>query len=155
MITIDKAVAVDLAKILQLQKIAFLSEARLLHNFEIQPLQQNLSELEAEFQCGPMLKAWDTVDGTEEILGSVRGRLLEETLHIGKLMVHPLWQGRGLGARLLEAMENCCSDAKRYELFTSSLNQGNLTFYARHGYHEFERHDSGLGFELVYLEKGA
>lgn len=153
MIKIDKATAADLIEIMRLQKITFLSEAELLHNFNIQPLRQNLSELEAEFNRGVILKAWDACDPSEEIIGSVRGYLIDGTLYIGKLMVHPLRQKRGLGSRLLQAIENWYQDVKRCELFTSGLSQCNLDLYVNNGYRVFDRRDSGQGFELMYMEK--
>lgn len=153
MIEINKATAADLIEIMRLQKTTFLSEAELLRNFDIQPLKQNLSELEAEFNRGVILKAWDPDDFSEEIVGSVRGHLVDGTLHIGKLMVHPLQQRKGLGGRLMRAMENWYPSVKRFELFTNSLNPGNLAFYDRNGYREFARRDSGQGFELVFMEK--
>ena len=125
MIEIDKATAADLIEIMRLQKITFLSEAELLCNFDIQPLKQNLSELEAEFNHGVILKAWEPDDSSAEIIGSVRGHIADGTLHIGKLMVHPAKQHQGLGVRLLKAIENRHPAAKRYELFTSALNDKN------------------------------
>jgi hypothetical protein len=46
----------DLPKILGLQKSAYLSEAKLLNNYSIQPLAQTLEELEKELSRGVILK---------------------------------------------------------------------------------------------------
>lgn len=54
---IQKAEPCDLKHILDLQYIAYQSEANLLHNFNIPPLKQTFEELEYEFQSGILLKA--------------------------------------------------------------------------------------------------
>jgi len=47
---IIKADFEDLPKILDLQKLAYLSEAKIHNNYSIQPLLQTLDELEMEFE---------------------------------------------------------------------------------------------------------
>jgi len=66
---IEKAVFEDLPKILNLQKLAFLNEAKLLNNFSIQPLMQTQEELENEFAKSIVLKLEDE---SKKIIGSVR-----------------------------------------------------------------------------------
>ena len=56
---ITKAAFEDLLKILELQKLAYLSEAKLLNNYSIQPLTQTLKELENEFDKNIILKLTD------------------------------------------------------------------------------------------------
>ena len=87
----------DLEEILALQYLAYRSEAELVGDFSIQPLTQTMDELRGEFLNGAVIKA---VAG-EKIVGSVRGRTQDGTLFIGKLMVHPDWQNKGLGKKLL------------------------------------------------------
>lgn len=103
--------------ILELQRLAYQSEARLLNDFSIPPLMQTLEEMREEFRNGVFLKA---VDAGGRIVGSVRGTLRGDTLLIGKLMVHPERQGNGLGSRLLQELEKAvlrpgwnCSPATR------------------------------------------
>jgi Predicted acetyltransferase len=146
---IIEAESSDLPAILELQYLAFQSEAELLGKRDIPPLKQTLNELEAESRQGTILKAENDAG---EIIGSVRGRVEERTLFIGKLMVHPRWRRQGLGARLLRAMEDHCP-AGRYELFTSSLSLGNLNLYQRLGYTRFKESDPGANPRLIYLEK--
>lgn len=153
MIEISKAAFVDLIEIMRLQKTAFLQEAQLLRNYNIEPLTQKLRELEEEFSHSIILKAWDPEDKNREILGSVRGRQDKDTLYIGKLMVHPRHQRKGLGRRLLKAIEEQFPAAARCELFTGGSSRSNMELYAKNGYSEFKRADSGLGFDLVFMEK--
>ena len=94
----------DLEEILRLQYLAYQSEARLLNNFSIPPLREHLEDLVRQFEAGMVfLKAVDT-DG--DLVGSVRAHAAQGTVYVGKLMVHPQHQGKGLGTRLLAALES-------------------------------------------------
>lgn len=79
--------------ILDLQYLAYQSEAKLFNNPNIQPLRQTLAEVENEYQKGIVLKA---VDEKNVIIGSVRAYYDKGTVYIGKLMVHPEKQGQGI-----------------------------------------------------------
>ncbi|MDR0285354.1 MAG: GNAT family N-acetyltransferase [Propionibacteriaceae bacterium] len=138
----------DLPAILALQKRAFRAEAELVGDDTIPPLTQTLDGLTADLAAGVILKAVE--DGV--IVGSVRGRLQEETLHIGRLMVDPPSQNRGLGTALLRHLE-ALYPRQRYELFTSDLSAQNLSLYTRCGYREFDRRPLNDTVTLVFLEK--
>lgn len=73
----------DLSEILSLQKRAYQSEVRLVNDFFIAPLTQTVEELEDDFRNETILKA--VRDG--KIVGSVRGKTVIDTLHIGRLML--------------------------------------------------------------------
>ena len=83
---IVKADNTDLREILDLQYLAYQSEAALFGSKDIPPLKETLSELETEFKKGIILKM---VDDIGNIIGSVRSKSNENTVYIGKLMVHP------------------------------------------------------------------
>ena len=91
---ITKATKEDLSEILQLQYLSYQSEAKLLNNFDIPPLKQTLQEVQNEYDNGTRLKV---LDDNNRIIGSVRGYIENGTLYIGKLFVHPFWQGKGIG----------------------------------------------------------
>lgn len=86
---IKKAEKNDLQKILDLQYLAYQSEAKLFNNPNIPPLRQTLVEVESEYQKGVVLKA---VDENNTIIGSVRAYYDNDTVYIGKLMVKVLKQ---------------------------------------------------------------
>ena len=67
----------DLQKILDLQYLAYQSEAKLFNNPDIPPLKQTLAEIENEFQKGVILKA---VDENNTIIGSVRAYYDNDTV---------------------------------------------------------------------------
>ena len=146
--TIQKASREELQAILQLQYRAYESEARLLNNWNIPPLKQTLAEVEAEWDKGVILKAVE--DG--KLLGSVRAWEMDGTVYVGKLMVEPEFQGRGIGTKLLLEVEKVLPE-KRYELFTSTQSARNIALYQRCGYRIFTEKQVNEHLRFVYLEK--
>ena len=146
--TIEKVAREELQTILQLQYRAYESEARLLNNWNIPPLKQTLAEVEAEWDKGVILKAVE--DG--KLLGSVRAWEMDGTVYVGKLMVEPEFQGRGIGTKLLLEVEKVLPE-KRYELFTSTQSARNIALYQRCGYRIFTEKQVNEHLRFVYLEK--
>lgn len=146
---IKRAEKIDLQEILDLQYLAYQSEAKLFNNPDIPPLKQTLEQVLGEYQKGIILKA---VDENNVIIGSVRGYCENETVHIGKLMVHPERQGEGIGTKLLLEMERQYPN-HRYELFTSSRSEKNIALYERLGYKIFSEKQITNELKFVYLEK--
>jgi len=129
-VIIQRATVDDASEILALQKLAYRSEAAIYGDWTIPPLTQILAEMEADLQQQVVLKA--TIDG--QIVGSVRAYEREGTCHVGRLIVHPDHQNRGIGTRLLVHIEATFSEARRYELFTGHKSARNLyPFIARSG----------------------
>ena len=64
---IEQATVEDANEILNLQKLAYKSEAEIYNDFTIQPLRQTLEEIEAEFKNQTFLK----VSVKRKIVGSV------------------------------------------------------------------------------------
>ena len=120
----------DACEILALQKLAFQSEARLYDDWTIAPLTQTLEELQAEFGRVTILKA--QLGGV--IVGSVRGAMRAEAVGVGRLMVSPEMQRRGIGGRLLGAIENYFPEARVFELFTGARSEQNIRLYRSLGY---------------------
>lgn len=139
----------DLPTILELQYLAYRSEAELLGSYDIPPLKQTIEEIQVEYQNGIFLKA---VNENDEIQGSVRAHTDRGTLYIGKLMVHPKMQGQGIGTQLLKAMEKAHPNM-RYELFTSSKSTRNIRLYERLGYVRFRTQQITPDLAFVFLEK--
>ena len=150
MILIKKAQKEDLEKILELQYLAYQSEAKLFGNMDIPPLKQTIEELYNEFQKGTILKALDDIGG---IIGSVRAYQENGTVYIGKLMVHPEMQRKGIGTKLLLEIEREYPN-QRYELFTSTKSISNIRLYERLGYKIFKEETVSQELQFVYLQKG-
>lgn len=102
----------DLQEILNLQYLAYQSEAALFGNKDIPPLKQTLDEVIEEYHKGIILKMVDT---DNLIIGSIRAWEMKETVFVGKLMVHPDYRHRGYGTKLLSEIEKYCPQ-KRYEI---------------------------------------
>ena len=149
MYTICRAERDDLREVLELQYLAYQSEAALFGSRDIPPLKQTLSEVEAEFDRGVILKMLDENGGT---IGSVRAYESGVTVCIGKLMVHPDHRRKGLGSRLLSEIERVFPH-KRYELFTSTRSLDNIRLYEKAGYRVFSRKPVSGELEFVYMEK--
>lgn len=139
----------NLDEILKLQYLSYQSEAKLLNNFDIPPLKQTLKEVQNEYEKGTILKV---TNDENNIVGSVRGYIESGTLYIGKLIVHPLWQGKGIGTKLLKAIEDFCPHT-RCELFTSSKSANNLRLYEQAGYKIFKEQKITTELTFKYLEK--
>ena len=148
-ITIERASIEDAEDILALQKLAYISEAEILDDFTIPPLHQTIDETLSEFDHQVFLK----VELEDKIIGSVRCYADEATCYIGKLIVHPDHQNRGIGTQLLFAAENQFFSAKRYELFTSQKSEKNLYIYKKNGYDIFKTKAISDKVTLVFLEK--
>lgn len=148
-INIERASIEDAQDILELQKLAYVSEAEILDDFTIPPLHQTIDEIRSEFDHQGFLK----VERENRIIGSVRCFLEEGTCYVGKLIVHPDHQDRGIGTQLLHAAENQYPNAKRYELFTSELSEKNLHIYRKNGYEIFKRKVISDKLTLVFMEK--
>jgi ribosomal protein S18 acetylase RimI-like enzyme len=148
-IDISKATLADLSPILRLQKECYQTEAEIYDDYNIPPLRQDLKSLEEEFAQATILKA--EIGG--ELVGSVRGYIDQETAYIGKLIVAPDFQNRGIGRQLIEAIESTLNDCHQFELFTGSLSSKNLHLYTKLGYTEFKRHTVSDNLTMVFLRK--
>ena len=146
---IKRAEYKDLQEILNLQYLAYQSEAELFGSKDIPPLKQTLDEVIEEFNNGIILKL---TDENGSIIGSVRATEKNGTVYIGKLMVHPNHRCKGYGTKLLSEIESCYPD-KRFELFTSTRSVDNIRLYEKVGYKIFDRKPVDDELVFVYMEK--
>ncbi len=146
---ITRAAPEDAQEILDLQKLAYQSEAAIYQDWSIAPLTQTLAELQAEMKVRFFLKAV----AAERIVGSVRALLEEGTCFIGRLIVHPDYQNRGLGQELMQEIEGHFSQSRRYELFTGHRSERNLYLYQKLGYRRFKIEKILDKLTIVFLEK--
>ena len=139
----------DAERLLALQRLCYRGEAELYGDPSIPPLTQTLESLKHDLGTQTVLVA--CVEG--DIVGSVRAEIMGGTCHVGRLIVHPRLQRRGLGARLMREIEGRFPTAIRYELFTGHRSEDNLRFYGRLGYAAIRREPVSNRLQLVYLEK--
>ncbi|WCJ61201.1 GNAT family N-acetyltransferase [Fontisphaera persica] len=147
---IVQATPEDVAEILALQKVAYQSEAEIYGDESVPALQQSLAELREDFQRMVFLKA--VVNG--KIIGAVRGYSEGDTAHILRLIVHPYFQGRGIGRRLVKEIEAVWPPAiRRFEAFTGHKSKRNLALYGLLGYRPFKEVPHDKAVTWVYMEK--
>ena len=146
---IEHATLLDLSQILDLQKLAYRSEAEIYNDFSIPPLQQTINELKEDFKFQIFLKA----KHNEKIIGSVRAYRDGDTCFIGRLIVHPKHQNKGIGTKLMKAIEKSFDTIKRYELFTGDKSMRNLYLYKKLGYKMFKMEVLNENIKLKFLEK--
>jgi len=139
----------DAEEILALQKAAYASEASIYGDPDLPPLTQTLEEMRADFKRQLVLKAVE--EG--EIVGSVRARMKEGNCLIGRLIVRPDRQDRGIGKRLMAEMENRFPEAERFRLFTGHRSVKALHIYEELGYRKFRTEYLHENLTLIYLEK--
>lgn len=139
----------DLPEILKLQKLCYLSEAKIYNVYNIPPLVQTLEVIEKDLSNQFFLKA--VIDN--KVIGSVRAYQKGETCYIGRLIVHPEYQNRGVGTKLMKEIEASFKDAKRFELFTGYKSSKNLYLYQKLGYTPFKTEEEQDGPKLLHLEK--
>ena len=146
---IEQAGSEDAKEILDLQHLAYQSEAEIYNDYGIAPLTQDLAGIRADFERRLFLKT--AIEG--RIIGSVRAHLVQGTCFIGRLIVHPDFQNRGIGACLMKAIEARFPQAGRFELFTGHRSERNLHLYRKLGYRDFSEEKVSSGLTLKYLEK--
>ncbi len=148
-IRIIRAGIKDAQDILDLQKLCFLSEAKLYDNYNIPPLTQTIEQLIDDIKNQTVIKA--CIDN--KIIGSARAFIKGGTCPIGRDKDHPHLQNCGLGKKLMEHIEDAFKDKiTRFELFTGGRSLKNVAFYEKCGYKIFKKeiHDN---VDFVYMEK--
>lgn len=146
---IEKATIKDMENILELQKLAYLSEAEIYNDFTIPPLKQTVDEIKKDFLQQIFLK----VIKNNKIIGSVRAYMKGDTCYIGKLIVHPDFQNQGIGKKLMNNIEQLFIETKRFELFTGHKSKKNLYLYQKLGYKRFKTEKVNNKLNFIYLEK--
>ncbi|MFC4059979.1 GNAT family N-acetyltransferase [Planomonospora corallina] len=149
MAVIERARAGDAGEILTVQRAAYVSEAQLYGDPFIPPLVESAEQIRQAVEAGTVLVARDG----GRLVGAVRGRLVETTCLVGRLVVVPDLQGRGIGSALLGALHEEVAGARAFDLFTGHLSEGNLRLYRRHGYRETRRERMDDHLTFVYMRR--
>lgn len=140
----------DLINILSLQKKAFIMVAERMNKFDLLPLQQNLEEIYDEYRKGIILKC---ISDDGQLIGSVRGCMDENKVcHVGKLIVHPDFQGKGIGRELMCEIERYFPYCHKLSLFTAEETPNTFHLYSKVGYEIVSRQKIG-DINMIIMEK--
>lgn len=126
-ISIEIAVKKDLPEILALQKLAFYDVAKFYNNFKLHPLLTTLEEIEKSFPKYTYFIA----KINSQIIGSARAYQNNSLCKIENVIVHPNFQNKGIGTKLMRELENDFDNSKEFELFTGKETPNNVEFYKR------------------------
>ncbi|MEV4354683.1 GNAT family N-acetyltransferase [Nonomuraea sp. NPDC049625] len=144
---IERATTADAGEILTLQRAAYVSEAQLYGDPYIPPLIESLEQVRKVIEGAVVLKALDS----GRVIGAVRGQVSGTTCLVGRLVVAPDRQGRGIGTALLTALHEAVPEAEAFDLFTGHLSGVNLKLYRRLGYRETSRERMDDHLTLIHL----
>ena len=144
-----RAEASDAPEILALQKVAYQSEAEIYGDDSLPALQQTLDDLQNDLARMVFIKA--VVNG--KIIGAVRGYAEGQTAYLSRVVVHPYFQRRGIGRRLLDEIEQAFPDVTRFEAKTGHQSKRNLYQLTQRGFKEFKTEPFTPAITWVCLEK--
>ncbi len=149
-ITIRDATPADAATIADLTRRAFAEQAELYDDDTLPPLFDTADTVLGTLERGIVLVAEDAGGA---LVGSVRGELRGECCLVGRLVVEPRMQGRGIGRALASALEARFEDAGSFEIFTGHRSEPALHLYDSLGYERVRTEPVHERLTLVFLSK--
>ncbi len=128
------AVPADAGELYTLQRACWLQELEANPGVEIPALRESLDDVRRGLGEWTVMVAREPSSG--RLVGAVRGRVDSHgEWDIGRVMVAPDLQGRGLGRALLELVEALApADVTTYVLFTGAGSTDNLRMYRKAGF---------------------
>ena len=146
---IELATIQDVPALLNLQRKAFgpLCEELGWENAPI--LSEPLEYLYEQFAQCTTLKI---ENGEGLIVGSVNGKVTDGSLYIGRLMVLPEYQQRGIGKRLFREIQSRLPHVRAW-LCTCQQIRPPYDFYLREGFKHYQSEIVGPGLTWAFMEK--
>jgi ribosomal protein S18 acetylase RimI-like enzyme len=137
------------SNVLAVQLPAYRVEAELIGFVEIPALKDTVTTLQASkemfygFYIG------------EVLAGVISVQMVEDTLDIHRLVVHPTYFRQGIGKALLQYILDKNRDrVGRYIVWTGANNTPAKRLYSSFGFHELEQMEVDASVSLVKLERG-
>ncbi|MCW2887012.1 MAG: hypothetical protein QOE54_7118 [Streptosporangiaceae bacterium] len=150
-VRIGRAAPEDAGEILTVQRAAYVAEAQLYGDPFIPPLVESLEQIQRVL-AGDAVVMKAVAD--DRLVGTVRAQFSDQTCLVGRLVVVPDLQGRGLGTLLMNALEaEVLQRAAALVLFAGHLSAGNLRLYRRLGFAETHRERVAAHLTLVHMRK--
>ncbi|MDF5755957.1 GNAT family N-acetyltransferase [Spongiactinospora sp. TRM90649] len=149
---IERAGVGDAGEILTVQRAAYVTEAQLYGDPFLPPLVETAEQVRKAVEDTLVLKVMDG----GRIAGAVRGRIAGTTCLVGRLVVAPDLQRRGIGRALLTALHREApqdTEITAFDLFTGHLSESNLRLYRQEGYRETGRERVHDHLTLVHMRR--
>jgi ribosomal protein S18 acetylase RimI-like enzyme len=144
---IDIADPAAALRVLALQRLSYSLEADLLGRDDMPPLQESVEDLRA---CGETFLGRFAAD---TLCGAIAYRVIDGTLDLHRVMVHPHFLRRGIASSLIAFVEAQEARARRTLVATGSGNTPARRLYARLGFRETGEREVAPGLWIVAFEK--
>jgi len=139
----------DVPELLELQHQTFGPQCIELGWEDAPPMTESLEQAYEDFAQYMTLKVQND-EG--RIIGSIRGNVTEGSLYMGRLMVLPEYQRRGIGKQLFGEIQRLLVHNRAW-LCTCKQVPAPYEFYLREGFRPFKNEIVGPGLTWVYMEK--
>ncbi|MBE0417970.1 MAG: GNAT family N-acetyltransferase [Coriobacteriia bacterium] len=149
-VSIRDAAPADAAAIADLTRRAFAQQAALYADDTLPPLGDTADTVLDAMERGVVLVAEDDAGS---LIGSVRGEMREGSCLVGRLVVEPTLQGRGIGRALARALEERFPSASCFKIFTGHRSAPALHLYESLGYTRERTEYVHDRLTLVFLAK--
>ena len=146
---IEIATIDDVPELMALHDKAFFAIAAEVNWLDAPGLKESLEQAREDFPKYTTLKM---LSDEGKIVGSVRGRVEDGSLYIGRLMVLPECQGRGYGKFLFREIQKIMPHDRAW-LFTCGEVQRTVSFYEREGFRTFHTEYFENNHTWISMEK--
>lgn len=151
-VSLRRASSADAGPILVLQRCCWSQVAIQNKSLEVPALHETLQEVQAWISDWEVLLA----EHRNRVIAAARGRQRGLQWEVGRIMVAPDYEGRGLGRWILAQCEQVAPpECKRCFLFTAQGNTRGIEIYKRSGYQEQSPDITGTGHvqNALFLRK--
>ena len=146
---IEIATIDDVPELMELHDKAFFAIAAEVNWLDAPGLKESLEQACKDF---PKYMTLKMLSDEGKIVGSVRGRVEDGALYIGRLMVLPECQGKGFGKILFREIQKVMPH-NRVWLFTCCEVQRTVSFYEREGFRTFHTEHFENNHTWISMEK--
>ena len=146
---VREAIISDIEELYKLQILAFKSEAEMIGSCEVPALQESPEHHRADFTNWKTLKL---LNDTGDIIASIRFKIYDDMIEIGRLMTHPDYRLQGFAQKLLEVVDEMYPDLVK-ELYTCTKSWTNIRLYEKMGYKSYSEVTETSGLSFVYMRK--
>jgi ribosomal protein S18 acetylase RimI-like enzyme len=133
--------------VLELQLASYKIEAEIIGFDEIPPLKDTVNSLKA---CDEIFYGYHIND---VLAGIISYKIIDNTVDIHRLAVHPLYFKRGIAGKLLYFIEGLESNSNKVIVCTGSENVPAVNLYMKNGYKKNKNIEISKGIYITEFEK--